>query len=476
MSRTLQNERASPFFAHPTSPYSTSPNSYTDYPNSSSRPFKIDQPSSITLKTVLSGAMSGKGKAPSTSSLSQGRLSRVINVAVRSESASMLVHFSPDDGVADLRIENRCEHLDINFREGDLGDPQILRAGFQLLFTRDDASCDNISWAIEGATTMARVEHKLSYFGFRKLTYIWGGENFGLYALSFPDGPQRVLVITENLSTAETICAACGLTRDADDARPEVPTLDYLDTHFSLALAGVGISLVLGTPAEVAYLSISGRDTWEWLLPEPDQWGEDWRRFGVGAEKKLSRALVTTPAPETVTVDEDAVVKLREMSLAVKSKAPVPVRFHAHPGLLFTYSDSKDHTMIRLNIEHLQLDNQMIDPFIPVILAPSKLESQRAPVLPFIKILYIQAKPEPDSTQHAVQMIERVSLLIQKMDVSVTERFLLAVSDFATFGEAAPEVTHVEVWRDIQMASDPLFTQDFINNTIEKKTSLKVRK
>lgn len=79
------------------------------------------------------------------------------------------------------------------------------------------------------------------------------------------------------------------------------------------------LPISLFQPREVAYLSINSRQVWEHMLPAPNQWGEDWLRFGIGAEAKIEAASNQPAGPRTLEVGPNTRVDLDKLELTFES-------------------------------------------------------------------------------------------------------------------------------------------------------------
>jgi vacuolar protein sorting-associated protein 13A/C len=351
----------------------------------------------------------------------------------------------------------------------------------------------------EGAAT-----HRAEFgrFGITAITYRWAGRKAQLWAASFPDGAEPVLLLTNRTTVARSVRDMAGLmplegasrslrslgrskstfkdekassaAAAAAAGAKDAPHIADVQTHAVFVLKGVGISLVDAQPREVAYLSVNGREVWEHMLPTQNQWGEDWLRFGIGAEAKLNALRDAPTPPEELTVAPGTRVNLQDMTLRFEDREPLAVRLHHHPGFSLAFIDCKRQTLVRIVTEDVQLDNQLEDPYVPVILSKSSPSQSSIPNMPLLKLLYVQNKMEVDAAPAMggvapaagaagpaagaqvqapavpVLMIDRFSLLLQKIDLSVSDRWLLALLGVIDTKAASSGTLAVDISGDLK--------------------------
>eukprot|EP00911_Craspedida_sp_UC1_P002454 UC1_evm1s1827 len=422
--------------------------------NKTHLPFRVDQPQTWPLKTVLVDASRDYDRVVTT------------DVAIRADQAAVMIHFNPGGLTADLRIENRLSGVNVSYRQADCEGvaTRSLQAGHSVLYTRDDVTGpEKLQLVFEGGYTEAvssSPAHKpqpFSEFGARRIPlsrdrYIW--------SVCFPDGPQKVLLLCDERDAAAIVRASGVYAPESISSgkahEPSVPVLSRgVNMHASLALRSICLSLVAPGPLEVAVLSLQDKVSWEFLLPRSNAWGEDWMRFGRANEAALEAAFHARTGA-SVKVDSDKVVDVASMELVFKNGVRTSVRRHHHPAARATYIDAEECSVVRLVLEHVQIDNQLADPFVPVILAPRLPDRGSEPLLPFLKVLMITGKTADTDARGAV-MVERCSVLLQKMSLSVTERFLLRLADLAPASAWEDMDELIPVHKDVALAVEPLY-------------------
>eukprot|EP00051_Salpingoeca_urceolata_P024411 m.428631 g.428631 ORF g.428631 m.428631 type:complete len:3311 (+) comp20233_c0_seq24:244-10176(+) len=416
-------------------------------------PIKIDQPRSVPLRMIVrqDGA--------------QQNSIEVSNVAVRADQAASLIDFNPDNGVADLRIENRCS-FPISFMQckSKLQKLRDLDPGTMMLYVRDDA---------EGAAALEITLHSEDYttgpitqdmrdFGVGKVRSRSGGAE--LVIACFPDGAQPVLVLSDQPRVAHQLARASGLER-AKLANSIM--YENVITKFTLAFHHIGISVVDGKPSELLYFSFNPRDVWEYMLDVdegPDAWGDEWKRLSLENQQKVKNMLAEGQ-PELDLGSGRKVQATSDGALVycAEDRDPQPLRKTSKPAISVEYYDCKLHSAAKVDIEHVQLDNNLDNAVVPIILKPAGVK-KRETVLPFIKMLFVQAKPVREDAP-SVLLVHRMGFLMQRLDVAVTEQFLLAVADFASFGSS--EVT-VSVADDLEYVGRPLYADRKDTNPTER--------
>ncbi len=211
------------------------------------------------------------------------------------------MHLLPCSGVSDLRIENHLSATKISFRQVNGAVVHKLFPQQAVHYIRDDPTGEAaVAWTVLGDESRKELTHAFLDFGMS--THVLGP--VVIYALAFPDGQQRVLLLTDDLDIAHEVSRSAGLghvgiRQRAGVANSDVnavltPVADILagaNLRFAVGLPGLGVSLVDDTPAEIAYLSIRGRDTWQWQTTVPDENGELWQPFFAEAEDKIRMAI-----------------------------------------------------------------------------------------------------------------------------------------------------------------------------------------
>lgn len=375
-------------------------------------------------------------------------------MAIRADGATMLVHFNSGGFTADVRLENRCSKLEIKYKQkGTTEGHRTVLPGQQVLYTRDEVTgLEELEWFVN-ERNMEPQTQPFGSFGLRFASY---GDGV-VFVVTFPDGPQKVILFCDSDLAVGIAKASAVKSGGREEASKNVPSLSTgVGTHFTLALRSICISLLASGPLEVATLSLQDKIAWEFMLPKSDGWGEDWMRFGRADQAKLELAF-SSNSVQPIKVDQNKHVNLADMTLVLGSGVSTVVRRHHHPAIRATYVDAADYTIIRLLLEHMQIDNQLPDPFVPVILAPAKPSRSSQPQLPFLKVLMILGKSE---NKAASLMVERCSVLLQKMTVSVTERFLLRLADLAPGVAIMEAVESVQVALDTEQALKPLYSNE----------------
>eukprot|EP00049_Salpingoeca_infusionum_P002983 m.61945 g.61945 ORF g.61945 m.61945 type:complete len:3627 (-) comp11888_c0_seq2:204-11084(-) len=364
-------------------------------------------------------------------------------VAVRLKESVMVATLSAFTSQVDVRIENRCRHFDIEYRQAGVRESafQCLDISNETNFVRPICSGENaLEWRVGGGS-FAAVTHTLGSFYIE--THHAKGRNGAderVWAVSFPDGPQPVLLFVDDARFARELKRICGLHSNAltaEELKP--PALHNIGMYFAFTLTGFGLSLVDAKPREVAYISLNPKLAWEFKLDQETGWGEDWQRLPIGQEEKLNAAVASGNVSEPLALTSTMKADLQGMMLFVDDNPPVCIRQKSNPGVGVTYVDCERLSVTRLVVENIQIDNQSPDADDALVLTTVEPDVSVLPTRSVIKFMAVQTKQLGQNSSD-IMMLDRVSFLMQKLDAYVTIPFLMRLAGVFTFGEPGPGV------------------------------------
>ncbi|XP_014674951.1 PREDICTED: vacuolar protein sorting-associated protein 13C-like [Priapulus caudatus] len=357
----------------------------------------------------------------------------------------MTVSFAPyQHGDAPILIQNVCDDIFIRFNQKCQGQVTLLKPNQQVLYTWDDpASERTIIWnvynrkkpgypAFVNKDGHGEVRMHIQSVKFRapngsvskepvmssstdeddseqeviplsELRKKMRTDKVIVYWVSFLDGPQRVLLLTQDERVAREARRLC----ESEKSNWEL----------FLSLGNVSMSLINSSYEEVALLSCIGSSAkwqveingkWKTLNVELSLWLEDkWRAYQSSAELK-----------DYIEVD------FSRMQM-VKPFFGQLCRTYS-PAVFFTCRKSEHQTCIGATLHRLQIDNQLNDAVFTTVLSPilnKQYVAKQGGSGPFLEFTMLSRKL-PENNGMSVQYLKA---LVKDFSLKLDKGFLLSV-------------------------------------------------
>uniref|UniRef100_A0A914WWB3 Uncharacterized protein n=1 Tax=Plectus sambesii TaxID=2011161 RepID=A0A914WWB3_9BILA len=271
-----------------------------------------------------------------------------------------------------------------------------------------------------------------------------------LYWVSFLNGRQRLLMVTDDLAVTTVA--------------HEAYEVERIEQQVTMSLQGVGISLVnnlLGL--EIAYVAIASSGVmWEQRVrnrfkpltaKEGHQFESEYNKWQV--EKKRA----------TVSIDKYT-VDFGNMQLSKPNQTDIRRIFQT--GLWLQYRSSPHQLQIHLKINHLQVDNQLPACVFDIVLAPvpppKSVAADSAPK-PFTELSFMMRKSEHST----VPQIKYFKVLVQEMAVKVDQGFINAMISLFVNKETVQANTPEAFANDLKLTQTDLSSLAMVTSSNEQK-------
>ncbi|XP_064596162.1 intermembrane lipid transfer protein VPS13C-like isoform X2 [Liolophura sinensis] len=327
-----------------------------------------------------------------------------------SESAMVTTIGPYKHGCASVLLVNQAENLSISFSQSGVGKTHSLGGKQAVLYTWEDAlGKRELVWSC-GEKKDERND--LTKDGCGDVFYL---PDCKLFWVSFLDGPQRVLLFTEDM-------AVVGLVQKEVEY-----TFERIDQEINLSLRGVGLSLVNNiNQTEVAFMGITSSGI---------IWEEKKKRYKAlnlktlvileAAYQKYLIELAAGKSPSSrVTLENKMEVDFEEMQMYKPHKRGIRRSFVE--GVWVQYKTSPHQLQLHAKINRLQFDNQLAGAVFPTVLSPlppPKSVAADSVPKPFTEVSLMLSKHEHS---HMTQ-IKYFKVLIQEMALKVDQGFLNAI-------------------------------------------------
>ncbi|XP_055079954.1 vacuolar protein sorting-associated protein 13A isoform X2 [Periophthalmus magnuspinnatus] len=257
-----------------------------------------------------------------------------------------------------------------------------------------------------------------------------------LFVVSFYEGLQRVVLFTEERSIFQLLS--------------ESEKAQLAEQEMVLSLQSVGVSLVNNSSGqEVSFIGITSSDVvWE---HNPKKKKDRWKTLSIKdaeiLESSYQTYLSTEPVDHLLTdLENNFKVSFTPNGVDMRMLQPTdaPLRRHFLPGVKIEYSVSPRQRSYRVQIHHIQIQNQLPGAIFPYVFYPVKLP----------KSIVMEAEPKPltdisivtRAAGHSdISRIKYFVVLIQEMDLKVDLGFLYAILDLFTPENASAVTTEQEV-------------------------------
>ncbi|XP_025082324.1 vacuolar protein sorting-associated protein 13C-like [Pomacea canaliculata] len=359
--------------------------------------------------------------------------------------------YSP--GLAAVRVVNHIENFSVTFYQCGLKDCQVtVPSQHTVLYTWDlPMGVREIVWS---CGNKRNVKNNLSE---DDMDEFFADDDTKVYWVTFLDGLQRVLLFTEDLEIAVEA--------------QEAGELEHVEKELLFQLQSFGLSLVNDlTQEELAFLGITSSGIiWE---------EKKKRRYKAlklkdckmleEAYQKYHNDLVVGKIPNiTVQLENKMEVDFSSMT-AVKPRT-FPIRRIFENGIWFNFKSSAHQQQLHAKINRLQFDNQMAHAIFPTVLspvAPPKTVAADSAPKSFIEVSLMMRMHEHSN----VSQIKYFKVLVQEMNVKVSQEFLNAVLDFLAPTEPLPRIQEtIQFLEDIKLSEKSLMNLVGLSLSEEQK-------
>ncbi|XP_057687082.1 vacuolar protein sorting-associated protein 13A isoform X2 [Corythoichthys intestinalis] len=245
------------------------------------------------------------------------------------------------------------------------------------------------------------------------------GKEGKLFVISFYEGLQRVVLFTEELRIYKLLC--------------ESEKAQLAEQEIILSLCNVGVSLVNNSSSqEVAFIGITSSDVvWELKPKKKNRWKPLGNQAAEMLEKRFKEYLESGPVDKAIVdLDNSFQVCLSPNGTDMRMLQPcdAPLRRHFLRAVKVEYSVSPRQSAYRVQIHHIQIQNQLPGAIFPYVFYPVKLP----------KSITMDAEPKPltdisivtRAAGHSdISRIKYFMVLIQEMDLKLDLGFLYAILD-----------------------------------------------
>ncbi|KAL2092597.1 hypothetical protein ACEWY4_012395 [Coilia grayii] len=256
-----------------------------------------------------------------------------------------------------------------------------------------------------------------------------------LFLLSFYEGLQRVALFTQDRRLFKGVC-------DSEKA-------ELADQEIILALQDLGVSLVNNTTSqEVAFIGICSSDVvWECKLQKKNRWKtlsmkdadlleQSYRQYIDG--NPIDNALLDLPNNYQVSLTPNG------LDMRMMKPHDALLRRNFLPALKLEYKVSARQQAYRVQINHIQIQNQLPGAIFPVVyypVKPPKSVSMDSEPKPLTDVSIItRAAGHSD-----ILRIKYFKVLIQEMDLRLDLGFLYALQELFTQEHTEAVTTEQEV-------------------------------
>ncbi|XP_061528280.1 vacuolar protein sorting-associated protein 13A [Phycodurus eques] len=261
------------------------------------------------------------------------------------------------------------------------------------------------------------------------------GKEGKLFVISFYEGLQRVVLFTEELRIYRLLC--------------ESEKAQLAEQEIMLSLYNVGLSLVNNSSSqEVSFIGITSSDVvWELKPKKKNRWKPMSTHAAEMLERRFKEYIDSGPIDKAIVhLDNSLQVCLSPNGTDMRMLQPcdAPLRRHFLPGVKVEYSVSPRQCSYRVQIHHIQIQNQLPGAIFPYVFYPVKLP----------KSVTMDAEPKPltdisivtRAAGHSnISRIKYFKVLIQEMDLKLDLGFLYAILDLFSPENASATSVQQEV-------------------------------
>ncbi|XP_055538544.1 intermembrane lipid transfer protein Vps13 isoform X2 [Wyeomyia smithii] len=279
-----------------------------------------------------------------------------------------------------------------------------------------------------------------------------------IYWVSFLNGTQRVLLVTDNANIAYGVNSAS--------------RLDQVTQEIKLEIHGVGLSLVNNMkPCDLMYIGIASSGViWE-----------ECKRSGRFKQMKIQETLnmenmyqqymrdieIGASSNRKYFLEGEKRVEVDFNNFIIRKSTDREIKRTFYPGLWFEIKSSSHQMQFHAKINRIQIDNQLSDCIFPVVLAPippPRSVAATTEFKPFIEMSMVQ-RIIPHSN---VKQFKYLRVLMQEFHVKVDLLFINEI-----FEMISNEITEAEAkllfTEDLKVQTQPLHAHVAIQSQVEVK-------
>ncbi|XP_068460599.1 intermembrane lipid transfer protein VPS13A isoform X2 [Clinocottus analis] len=340
-----------------------------------------------------------------------------IAVDVNLSEHSATIRFSEyHDGAAPFLIINHTKDQTLQFQQSSLKgtEKEELEAGKAVHYTwTEPTGSRELCWKCGSYGGKLKTEEDLRE----------DMNNEGkLFVISFYEGLQRVVLFTEEQRIYKMIC--------------ESEKAQLAEQEIILSLQNVGVSLVNNSSGqEVSFIGITSSDVvWELKPKKKNRWKTLSFKEAEMLENRFKEYTESGPVDNAIVdLENNFQVSFTPNGMDMRMLQPLeaPLRRHFLPGVKVEYSVSPRQSAYRIQIHHIQIQNQLPGAIFPCVFYPVKLP----------KSITMDAEPKPltdisivtRTAGHSdISRIKYFKVLIQEMDLKLDLGFLFAILDLFT--------------------------------------------
>uniref|UniRef100_A0A8C3Y9K5 Vacuolar protein sorting 13 homolog A n=1 Tax=Catharus ustulatus TaxID=91951 RepID=A0A8C3Y9K5_CATUS len=330
------------------------------------------------------------------------------------EHSTVITFSNYHDGAAPFLLINHTKE-DIEYGQSSLSELEdYLQPNKAVLYTwADPTGSRKLKW---------RCGNRIEEIGPKedKMDILTVGSRKAVYFMSFYEGLQRIVLITEDENVFK-------LTYESVKA-------ELAEQEIVLSLQDVGISLVNNyTKQEVSYIGITSSDVvWEAKPKKKSRW----RPMSVKQIDKLEQEFrdyseLSPSEHKIIELESNVLVCLTPngMNMTMQQPNEIPIRRNYLPALKVEYSSSAHQKSFRIQIYRIQIQNQIpgaIFPFVFYPIKPPKSITLDSAPKPFTDVSIVMRTAGHSQISH----IKYFKVLIQEMDLRLDLGFLYAIGEF----------------------------------------------
>lgn len=250
-----------------------------------------------------------------------------------------------------------------------------------------------------------------------------------VYWVSFLDGAQRVLMLTQDERIAKKAIKM-------NEAEPAT------DALFA-SMSGLAISIVNRGNEEVAYVTVnSGATVWE--VETKDRW----KLLPMEVQSWLE-AHWKKDDGENVLLEDLIEADLGKMEMMKPYRGRL--RRTYNPALWLQLKQSQHNTYLHAKIHRIQVDNQLSDAYFPTVFHPYHLPSyvaKKSGPKPFVEF----AVARRQVAESNLDTFKYVKLLVQELSINLDKGFIISVYDIFSSRQTPPKEAYL-LGKDVYGAS-----------------------
>uniref|UniRef100_A0A2M4CVW7 Putative vacuolar protein n=1 Tax=Anopheles darlingi TaxID=43151 RepID=A0A2M4CVW7_ANODA len=377
-----------------------------------------------------------------------------INVDVHVTEGAVYITFTgyyPGDAPA-LLMNHTTEPFEFK-EKGDIN-PKLIMPNQMVLHTWSDPAGERkIMW--ESGSKAQNIENDLRCDGISE--FKTAGNNV-VYWVSFLNGTQRVLLITDNCNIAYGVHSAS--------------RLDQVTQEVKVEIHGLGLSLVNNMKCvDLMYIGVASSGViWE-----------EQKRSGRFKQMKIQETIdienlyqqfmrdqeVGTSASKKYMLSGDSRQEVDFFGMVIHKSTIRSLKRTFYPGLWVKIKSSIHQQQFHAKLNRIQIDNQLTDHIFPVVLAPvppPKSVAATTEFKPFVEMSVVQ-RIIPHSN---VKQFKYLRILMQEFHVKVDLPFVNEIFDMISAEQSENESKQLFA-EDLKLQTQPLNAHVAIQSQQEVK-------